>query len=216
MSIQKQNKDNMDALDIKSFALERNLQPTEALQAIFQYITVSAPLFPPHLRAEPHLVDFYKGADKSHKWAHSAIEKIVPGNTSLIELHRNVVNGLSLENSTRKTTGSNLYHFTIVLLHSHFNVQTPQSQQITEVLLHDMATLPLSFSRVRSRNLDCVTMQVNEIRHKGALVLIVMDLIVFRSVRNLLTCRSMNARMEYFSQKRNVTPQEAINYLKEC
>jgi hypothetical protein len=107
--------------------LERNLEPTEALQAMFKYITVTAPLLPPHLRAEPHLVDFYKGAVITYKWAHSAIEKIVPGNTSLVELHRNVVNGLSLENSTRKRPGSNLYHFTIVLLHSLINLQTPRS-----------------------------------------------------------------------------------------
>jgi hypothetical protein len=26
----------------------------------------------------------------------------------------------------------------------------------------------------------------------------------------------MNARLEYFRLKRNLTPQEAINYLKEC
>jgi hypothetical protein len=62
-------------LDIKSFASERNLQPTEALQAMFQYISVTAPLLPPHLRAEPHLVDFYKGAVITHKCDHSAIEK---------------------------------------------------------------------------------------------------------------------------------------------
>jgi hypothetical protein len=62
MSIQNQNKDNMDALDINSFALERKFQPTEALQATFQYITVTAPLLPPHLCAEPHLVDIFTKA----------------------------------------------------------------------------------------------------------------------------------------------------------
>jgi hypothetical protein len=101
----------MDALDIKSLALESNMQPTEALQAMFQYITVTAPLLPPHLRTEPHLFDFYKGAVIAHKWAHSAIEKIVPGNTSLVELHRNLVNGLSLESSTRKKTGKQPIQF---------------------------------------------------------------------------------------------------------
>jgi hypothetical protein len=75
MSIHNQNKDKMDALNITSLAVERNLQPPEALQALFQYITVTAPLLPPHLRAEPHLVDFYKNAVIAHRWAHSAIEK---------------------------------------------------------------------------------------------------------------------------------------------
>jgi hypothetical protein len=94
MSIQNQNKDNMGALNITSFALERYLQPPEALQALFQYITVTAPLLPPHLRAEPHLVDFYKNAVITHRWAHSAIEKIAPGSTTLVDLHRDVVSGL--------------------------------------------------------------------------------------------------------------------------
>jgi hypothetical protein len=83
----------MDALNITSFALERNLQRPEALQTLFQYITVTAPLLAPHLRAEPHLVDCFKIAVITHRWAHSAIEKIVPGSTSLVDLHRNVVSG---------------------------------------------------------------------------------------------------------------------------
>jgi hypothetical protein len=36
----------MDVSHIKSFALERNLHPTEALQAKFQYITVTVPFLP--------------------------------------------------------------------------------------------------------------------------------------------------------------------------
>jgi hypothetical protein len=97
MSIQNQNKDNMDALNITPFALERNLQPPETLQALFQHITATAPLLSPPFRAEPHLVDFYENYVITHRWAHSAIEKIAPGSTTLVDLHRNVVSGLSVE-----------------------------------------------------------------------------------------------------------------------
>jgi hypothetical protein len=114
----------------------------------------------------------------THRWAHSAIEKIAPGSTTLVDLHRNVVSG----------PGNNLYHFMIVLLHSHFNLQTPRSRLITEVRLHDMATLPHTSSRVRSRDLDHVAILANEICQKAALALIVMDLTALRSARSQLTC----------------------------
>jgi hypothetical protein len=76
----------------------------------------------------------------------------------------------------------------IVLLHNHFNLQTPRSRLITEVRLHDMATLPPSSSRVRSRDLDHVAILANEICQRAALALIVMDLTALRSARSQLTC----------------------------
>jgi hypothetical protein len=216
MSIQNQNKDNMDALNITSFALERNLQPPEALQALFQYITVTAPLLPPHLRAEPHLVDFYKNAVITHRWAHSAIEKIAPGSTTLVDLHRNVVSGLSVENTTRKKTGQQPISF-----HDSFAPQPfqPSNAPIPTNYGGPIARYgnpppyvqPRSKSRFGPRNSG-----QRNLPKSGPCFNCNGPHRIAQCQKPIDLRRSVNARLEYFRQKRNATPQDAINYLTEC
>lgn len=90
-----QSEEPLCNMGLTSYCRDIKLCIESSLEGVYATITTVGPQLPAHLRAKPHLINFYKHAVIAHNWTGLAIRKRASDNLNFLAVHRELTSVLA-------------------------------------------------------------------------------------------------------------------------